>query len=208
MAEQASTDEIVFYYNPKSRAMMVRWMLEELGCPFRAVLIDLEKGEQKAPGYLAVNPMGKVPAISHRGVVVTETGAILAYLADLHPEAGLAPAVGHPQRGAWYRWLFFGAGCIEPAFSDRMFNRPPVERKVAIAYGCYEDVVATLRNALAAGPYLLGERFTAADLYVGAQLNWARMFGAPGLQGDPVFDAYIARVTDRPAFRRSMPTAD
>jgi glutathione S-transferase len=198
-----ATDEIVFYHNPRSRAQMAHWMLEEVGASYRTVLLDFEKGEHKTPDFLETNPMGKLPTIVHRGVVVTETAAIVAYLADAHPEAGLAPPPGSAERGAYYRWLFFGAGCFEPALADRMFQRPPVERKGALGYGSYEDVLGALRTALRPGPYLLGEGFTAADLYVGAQLNWAMMFGAPGLKGEPLFEDYVARITERPAYRRA-----
>jgi glutathione S-transferase len=167
-------------------------------------LLDFSKKEHKAAEYLAVNPMGKVPAIVHRGVVVTETAAIIAYLADTFPQAGLAPAPGEPARGAYYRWLFFGAGSFEPAQLDKMMNRPEVERKAAVGWGSYDDVLATLKAALATGPYLLGEKFTAADLYIGSELNFAVMFGAPGLKGEPVIDTYLARLTTRPAFQRAM----
>ena len=156
-----------------------------------------------APSFLAINPMGKLPTIVHRGVVVTETAAIIAYLADAFPTAGLAPPVGDPLRGAYYRWLFFGAGCIEPAMLDKMMNRPPVERKGTVGWGSYEDVMATLRTELAKGPYLLGEKFSAADVYVGSELRWAMMFGAPGLKGEKVFEDYVARLSARPAAKRT-----
>jgi glutathione S-transferase len=198
------SDEIVFYYNPRSRAQMARWMLEETGAAYRIVLIDFEKNEHKAPSFLAINPMGKLPTIVHRGTVVTETAAIIAYLADAFPQAGLAPSLGDLQRGAYYRWLFFGAGCFEPALLDCMMKRPPVERKSAVGWGSYEDVVATLKKSLAPGPYLLGDTFSAADVYVGSELNWAMMFGAPGLKGERVFDDYVMRLTARPAYKRAM----
>ena len=198
------TDEIVFYHNPQSRSQMVRWMIEEAGAPHRVVPNDFAKNEHKAPAFLALNPMGKLPTIEHRGTVVTETAAIIAYLADTFPQAGLAPAPGEPARGAYYRWLFFGAGCFEPALLDKMMKRPEVERKSAVGWGSYDDVLATLKKALATGPYLLGEKFTAADLYIGSELNFAVMFGAPGLKGEPVIDAYLARLTARPAFQRAM----
>ncbi|CAN5265465.1 glutathione S-transferase family protein [soil metagenome] len=198
------SDEIVFYHNPKSRSQMVRWMLEEAAAPHRTVLIDFEKNEHKAPSFLAINPMGKLPTIVHRGTVVTETAVIIAYLADTFPQAGLAPAVGDAARGAYYRWLFFGAGCFEPALLDKMMKRPEVERKSAVGWGSYEDVVGTLKTALSSGPYLLGEKFTAADVYIGSEINFATMFGAPGLKGEPAIDAYIARLTARPAFQRAM----
>ena len=198
------TDEIVFYHNPQSRSQMVRWMIEEAGAPHRVVPIDFTKNEHKAPAFLALNPMGKLPTIEHRGTVVTETAAIIAYLADTFPQAGLAPAPGEPARGAYYRWLFFGAGCFEPALLDKMMKRPEVERKSAVGWGSYDDVLATLKKALATGPYLLGEKFTAADLYIGSELNFAVLFGAPGLKGEPVIDAYLARLAARPAFQRAM----
>jgi glutathione S-transferase len=196
------TEEIVFYHNPQSRAQMAHWMLEEAGAPYRIVPIDFEKGENRTPSFLAVNPMGKLPTIVHRGVVVTETAAIIAYVADAFPAAGLAPAPDDPLRGAYYRWLFFGAGCIEPALLDKMMKRPEVERKTAVGWGSYEDVVATLKKALAVGPYLLGDKFSAADVYVGSEVRWAMMFGAPGLKGEKVFDDYVARLSARPAAKR------
>jgi glutathione S-transferase len=196
-------EEIVFYHNPRSRAQMVHWMLEEAGAPYRIVPIDFEKGEHKAPSFLAINPMGKLPTIVHRGVVVTETAAIIAYIADNFPQAGLAPEPKDALRGAYYRWLFFGAGCFEPALIDKMMKRPEVERKAAVGWGSYDDVLATLKKALAPGPYLLGERFSAADVYLGSEIRWAMMFGAPGLKGEKVFDDYVARLSARPAAQRT-----
>jgi glutathione S-transferase len=198
-------EEIVFYHNPRSRSQMVHWMLEEAGAPYRIVPIDFEKGEHKTPAFLALNPMGKLPTIEHRGVVVTETAAIMAYVADAFPAAGLAPAPGDALRGPYYRWLFFGAGCIEPALLDKMMKRPEVERKSAVGWGSYEDVLATLKQALSNGPYLLGEKFSAADVYVGSELRFAMMFGAPDLKGEAVFDDYVARLGARPAARRATP---
>ena len=198
------TEEIVFYHNPQSRSSMVHWMLEEAGVPYRVVPIDFAKGEHKAPSFLALNPMGKLPTIVHRGVVVTETAAIIAYVADLAPEKGLAPKPGDPLRGSYYRWLYFGAGCIEPALIDKMMKRPEVERKSTVGWGSYEDVVATLKEALDEGPYLLGETFSAADVYVGSAIRWAMMFGAPGLKGEKVFDDYVARLAARPVAQRLL----
>ena len=198
------SDEIVLYHNPRSRSVIVHWMLEEVGAPYRLVPIDLEKNEQKSADFLAVNPMGKIPAITHRGVVVTETPAIIAYLADACPAAALAPATADPVRGIWYRWMFFTAACFEPALVDTMFKRAPVENKRALGWGSYEDVLAALQQALTPGPYLLGEHFSAADLYVGAQIGFGMKFGAPGLKGVAVFDAYVARLAERPAFQRTM----
>jgi glutathione S-transferase len=197
------TEEIVFYHNPRSRSAMVHWMLEEAAAPYRIVPIDFEKGENKTPAFLALNPMGKLPTIEHRGVVVTETAAIIAYIADAFPAAGLAPAPGDALRGTYYRWLFFGAGCVEPAMLDRMMNRPEVERKAAVGWGSYDEVVATLRKALTPGPWLLGERFSAADVYIGSEIRFAMMFGAPNFKGDKVFDDYVSRLSARPAAQRT-----
>ncbi|MDO9441026.1 MAG: glutathione S-transferase [Beijerinckiaceae bacterium] len=196
------TDEVVFYHNPRSRAQMVHWMLEECGAPYRIVPIDFTRGEHKTPEFLALNPMGKLPVIAHRGVIVTETAAIIAYLADQFPDAGLAPAAQDSSRGVYYRWLFFAAACFEPALFDRLMKRPDPESKSSSGYGSYEDVLAALKSALAAGPYILGETFSATDVYVGAELNWAMMFGAPGVKGDVVFEDYVARVTARRAYLR------
>ncbi len=197
------TEEIVFYHNPQSRSSMVHWMLEEAGVPYRVVPIDFAKGEHKAPSFLALNPMGKLPTITHRGVVVTETAAIIAYIADLVPDAGLAPKPGDALRGAYYRWLFFGAGCFEPALLDKMMKRPEVERKAAVGWGSYDEVLAALKTALGNGPYLLGATFSAADVYIGSEIRFAMMFGAPGLKGERVFDDYVARLVARPAAKRA-----
>ncbi len=197
------TDEIVFYHNPRSRAQIVHWMLEEAGAPYRIVPIDFEKGEHKTPSFLALNPMGKLPTIVHRGIVVTETAAIIAYLADVFPQAALAPAIDDPLRGAYYRWLFFGAGCFEPALLDEMMKRPAPPQKTAVGWGSYGEVVDAFKTALAKGPYLLGDKFSAADVYVGSQIRWAMMFGAPGLKGEKVFDDYVVRLAARPALQRT-----
>lgn len=196
------SDEILLYHNPRSRAAMAHWMLEEVGAPYRIHHIDFERGDNRTPEFLAVNPMGKIPAIVHRGVVVTETAAIIAYLADAFPEAGLAPDTADPARGTYLRWLVFGASCFEPALLDRMLKRPETPKGMT-GYGSYEDTVGALEQALTPGPYLLGERFSAADVYIGAELGWAMQLGAPSLKGNPVFDAYVARVTERDAYRRA-----
>lgn len=186
---------IDFYTNPRSRGAIARWMLEEVGAPYREH--RLEFGTTiKAPEYLAINAMGKVPAIVHDGQVVTEAAAICAYLADVFPEAGLAPPAA--ERGAYYRWFFFGAGPVEAAVVNTAmgFVVPP-ERKVAVGYGSLDDVVATLEHRLEESPYLAGERFTAADVYAGSQIGWGMQFGT--LPTRPVFEAYWNRIKDRPA---------
>jgi glutathione S-transferase len=200
------SDEVVFYYNPMSRARIVHWMLEETGAPYRIELISFDKGEQKKPSFLAVNPMGKLPAVVHRGVTVTEAGAICAYLADAFPAAGLAPAPTAPERGTYYRWMFFGAGCAEPAMMDRMTSRPASPRPSANGYGCYEDTVSTLEKALTPGPYVLGDRFSAADVYVGSQIGFGMMMKS--LDPKPVFEAYVGRLNQRPAAKRANEQAE
>jgi glutathione S-transferase len=196
------SDSIVFYHNPMSRGRIVHWMLEEVDAPYEIRLLSLEKGEHKRPDYLAINPMGKIPAIVHRGVVVTETVAICAYLADAFPQARLAPGTGEPARGTYLRWMFFGCGCMEPALVDRLLARPPVERRSTLAYGSYEDVIGALEKALTPGPYLLGERFSAADVFVASQIGWG--LSMKSLDPRPVLVSYAARCTDRAAHRRVM----
>lgn len=194
------SDEIVFYHNPMSRARMVHWMLEEVGAPYRIELVDLQKGEQKKPAFLAVNPMGKLPAIVHRGTVVTETGAICAYLADAFPAAGLSPRWDEPIRGTYLRWMFFGAGCVDSALMDRMLSRPTPERTSALGYGRYEDLVDTLEKAITPGPYILHDRFSAADVYIGSQIGFGMM--TKTLEPRSSFQSYMRRLSQRPAFKR------
>jgi glutathione S-transferase len=194
--------EVTFFYNPWSRAQIVRWMLEEVGAPYTIRAIDFEKGDNRTPEFLAINPMGKIPTIVHDGVTVTESGAILAYLADAFPAAGMAPAIGDPRRGSWYRWLFFTAGCLEPAAIDVMMKRPAPENPRAVGWGSFGEVLAALKQTLQGSPWLLGEQFTAADLYVAAELHWMGQFGAPGVD-DPVLADFTARAIARPAFARA-----
>ena len=195
-------DQLVFYHNPTSRGRIVHWMLEEVGASYETKIVDLAKREQKSPAYLAVNPMGKIPAIVHGDVVVTEAAAICAYLADAFPRAGLSPPVGDRARGTYYRWLFFAAGSLEPALVDRMVERPPVEREGVLGYGNYENALGALERALAPGPWILGERFSAADVYVGAQVGWG--LRTKSLEPRPTFQQYIERCAQRPAFKRSQ----
>ncbi len=161
----------------------------------------------RSPDYLAINPMGKVPAIKHGSTVVTEAAAICAYLADVFPDAGLAPPPGSRERGPYYRWIFFGAGPLEYAVTDKAlgFEIPP-EREGLVGYGNYERALAALEGALYAGDYLTGERFTAADVYVGSQIGWGMMFG--GIEKRPAFEDYWARLAARPAFIRAKAIDD
>lgn len=194
------SDEIVFYYNPMSRARTVHWMLEEVGVPYRIELIRFDKNEQKDPAYLKVNPMGKVPAIVHRGVVITESAAICTYLADAFPQAKLAPAFDDPRRGTYLRWLFFAAACVEPALVDRGFQRTPVDRPAGIGYGTYKDAIDTLAKALQPGPYVLGDQFSTADVWIGSLIGWG--FMSKSLEPRPTFSAYLERLGKREAFQR------
>jgi glutathione S-transferase len=194
------SDEIVFYHNPMSRGRMVHWMLEESGAPYRIELIRFDQGANRKPAYLAVNPMGKIPAIVHRGTVVTETGAIIAYLADAFPASKLAPAIGDAARGAYLRWMFFGQGSLEPALIDRMLSRPPTDRPTALGYGNYDDVLNVVEKALTPGPYILGSQFSAADVYIASQVGFGLM--TKSLEPRPVFQNYVALVSQRPAYQR------
>ena len=191
-----------FYHWPMSRAAMVHWMLEELGVPYEVVLLDLHKQEHKTPEFLAINPMGKVPVVEHDGAVITESAAICCYLADLFPQAGLAVPPGDPQRGPYLRWLFFAAGCLEPAFVDRLLQRP--EGPSGLGYGSLDAVLGAIARQLrdSGGPNLLGDRFTAADLLVSAQLRWARTMSI--LPEVPEIEAWLTRVEQRPALQSSI----
>lgn len=200
------SEEIVFYHNPMSRGRMVHWMLEETGAPYRTELLSFDKGENKKPAFLAVNPMGKLPAIVHRGTVVTECGAIITYLGDAFPAAKLAPAVDDAARGTYLRWMFFGQGCIESALIDRMLSRPPVDRPTALGYGKYDDVVHAVENALTPGPYILGERFSAVDVYIGSQLGFGMMMKS--LEPRPIFQSYVGLLAQRPAYKRFNEQSD
>lgn len=198
------SDRIIFYHNPQSRAAIVHWMLEEVGADYEVRSIDFAKGDSRSPEFLSVNPMGKIPTIVDRGTVVTEAAAICAYLADLFPQAGLAPAIGSAERGTYYRWLFFGAGCFEPAVIDKMFNRPEIENKGSVGYGSYDDTIDAIEKAIQPGPYLLGETFSAADVYIASELSWTGMFGAPRIKDSPTIQAYVERCTARPAYQRTQ----
>ncbi len=199
-------DELVLYTNPMSRGRIARWMMEEVGKPYRTEILEYGT-TMKAPAYLAVNPMGKVPALKHGDVVVTEAAAICAYMADAFPEAKLAPPSGSKMRGPYYRWLFFGAGCIEPAAYQKSLGLvvKPEQRRM-VGYGGLEDVVNALEGALANSPYLLGDQFTAADVYVGSQIGWGMQFGT--LEKRPMFEAYFDRLKARPALARAAEIDD
>ncbi len=199
-------DELVFYTHPMSRGRIIRWMLEEVGQPYQTVLLDYD-GSMKAPAYLAINPMGKVPTITHGGTVVTECAAICAYLADAFPQARLAPAPDSHLRGPYYRWLFFGAGPVEQSGNARAMGwTAPDERRAALGYGDHDAVRDTLEGALKDREFLVGETFTAADLYIGSHLGWGMQFGM--IDKRPVFEAYVARLHQRPAAVRASEVDD
>jgi glutathione S-transferase len=193
------SNELVFYTNPMSRGAIARWMLEEVGASYRTEILDYGT-TMKSADYLAINPMGKVPAIRHGGTVVTEGAAICAYLADAFPEAGLAPEPA--SRASYYRWLFFGAGPLEAAVTTRAlgFEVPPEKRAMA-GWGSFGDVMDALEHAVTRSEYLAGERFTAADVYTGSQIGWGLMFGT--IEKRPAFEDYWARISLRPASRRA-----
>ena len=199
-------DELVLYTNPMSRGRVARWMLEEIGESYKVEVVDYAS-TMKGPGYLAINPMGKVPALRHGDAVVTETAAICAYLADAFPQAQLAPPLGDRLRAAYYRWLFFGAGPVEAATSNKAlgFVVPP-DRERMIGYGNITRVLSTLEAALLRANYLSGNSFTAADLYVGAQIGFGIMFGT--LEKRPAFEQYWARISARPAYLRAKQLDD
>ncbi|MBF9234658.1 glutathione S-transferase family protein [Microvirga alba] len=200
------TDELVFYTNPMSRGRIVRWMLEEVGQPYRTELLEYGT-TMKAPAYLTINPMGKVPAIRHGDTVVTEAGAICAYLADAFPDAGLAPPPGDSRRGPYYRWMFFAAGPVEASLSNKALGfEVPKERRGTIGYGSVEDVVNALEYAVTQSDYIAGDRFTAADVYAGSQIGWGMMFGT--LEKRPAFERYWQRISTRPAAVRARAIDD
>jgi glutathione S-transferase len=197
---------LTFYTNPMSRGRIVRWMLEEVGQPYETVLLDYGT-TMKAPDYLAVNPMGKVPAITHGDTIVTEGAAICTYLADAFPEAGLAPPPGSPLRGPYYRWLFFAAGPVEAAVTAKSLGLlAPADKKMMAGYGSFEETIDALESCIGSGPYICGDQFTAADVYVGSQIGWGLMFNS--IDKRPAFVDYFERISSRPAAARARELDD
>jgi len=193
---------LTLYHAIPSRSSVTRWMLEEIGEPYDVHLLNLQAGDSRSASYLAINPMGKVPALDHDGVVITESAAICAYLADAFPKAGLSVPIGDKRRGPYLKWLFFGPSCIEPAVVDQAFPRKEPARTSAIGYGDYDTVMDVLAKAVATGPYLLGEQFTAADVVIGSGLRWGMMFKL--IAERPEFTAYVGRLNERPACKRAQ----
>jgi glutathione S-transferase len=206
MALTESPDcDLVLYTHPWSRGAIARWMVHETGADYRHVVLDFGP-PMKTPDYLRLNPMGKVPTIQHAGNVITECAAVCAYLADAFPEASLAPT-SLAERARYYRWLFFAAGPVEAAVTNRAMKfEVPADKQGMVGYGSYERTVDTLAQAVSASPWLAGERFTAADVYVGAQVMWGLQFGS--LPKRPEFEAYGARLAQRPAYQAAKAIDD
>jgi glutathione S-transferase len=200
MEERRNRLMMQLYWSPRSRSFSSLWLMEETGEPYERVLTDITTGAQKKLEYLAINPMGKVPALKDGEATLAEAAAIAAYVAERYPKAKLAPPLGDPLRAKYLYWLFFGPGCIEPAMvqiATKIEMNP-----VAAGWGDSERVMDVLDNALQKGPWILGENFSAADIVIGSGLNFAvRLFKM--IPARPSFDAYIARCMARPAFQRA-----
>ena len=196
--------ELVLYTNPWSRGRIVRWMLEEVGADYRVEILEYGPA-MKSEAYLAINPMGKVPALRHGETIVTECPAICAYLADAFPEAGLAPPLD--SRGAYYRWLFFGAGPVEAAVTDRMLGieHAPDKQKM-VGYGSFGAVMDALERAVTGDGHIAGDRFSAADVYVGSHIGWGLEMGS--IEARPAFTAYWERISTRDAHHRASALDD
>jgi glutathione S-transferase len=192
--------DLTLYHAPQSRSASALWMLEEIGEPYKLEVRRFDDGSLRAPEYLAINPMGKVPALKHGDAVITEAAAICCYLADAFPGAKLNIPIGDPRRGPYLKWLFFGPSCFEPAIIDKMLKREPGDRG-AIGWGNLELVLDTIAKAIENRPYLFGEQFTAADLIIGGGLRWGMM--TKNVPPRPEFSAYAQRVGDRPAAKRA-----
>ena len=193
--------DLTLYHASPSRSSIVLWMLEELGQPYDVKLIKLSEGDNLKPDFLAVNPMGKVPALDHKETVITESAAICTYLADEFPQAKLNVPVGTPRRGLYLKWLFFGPGCFEPAVIDRAAPRKEEARRGMLGYGTFDTTMDTVAKAVAKGPWLMGEQFTAADVIIGANIRWGTMFKL--IPERQEFTAYAARIAARPAAQRA-----
>ena len=198
--------DLTIYTHPQSRGRIAHWMMEEVGLPYTTVWLDYGT-TMKAPDYLAINPMGKVPALRDGTAVVTEAAAICAYLADRFPETGLLPPPGSPARADYFRWMFFAAGPVEQAVTARAMGwEVPEGRSRMVGFGSYAQTLDALERAVSKGPYVCGEQFTAADVVVGSAVGWGLMFGT--VEKRPAFEAYAARVQARPAYQRAQQIND
>ena len=191
---------VTLFHSPQTRSSCTLTLLEELGAPYDLHLVNMRAGENRQPAFLALNPMGKVPAILHNGALITEQAAIFIYLGDLFPEAGLAPQMGDPLRGPYLRWMVYEAACYEPAMVDRAIQRAPAPQAMC-PYGDWDTMLGTVVDQLSKGPYLLGETFSAADVFMGQALNFGRNFGVVPKE-EPTIADYVERITSRPAFVR------
>lgn len=192
---------LTLYHASPSRSSIVLWMLEELGEPYDIKLLSLSAGDNRKPDYLAINPMGKVPALKHGDTVITELAAICTYLADEFPDAKLNVPIGTPRRGVYLKWLFFNPGCLEPAVIDRAAPRKEEARRGMLGYGDFDTTMNVLAKALEQGPWLMGEQFTAADVVIGANLRWGMIFKM--IPERKEFTEYAARIAARPAVQRA-----
>ena len=193
--------QLTLYHAAPSRSSVVLWMLEEVGEPYDIKLLSFAKEENRKPDYLAINPMGKVPALRHGDTVITELAAICTYLADAFPKANLAVPIGTPRRGLYLKWLFFAPGCLEAAVMDRAAPRKEEARRGMLGYGDFDTTMNVLAAAVAKGPWLMGEQFTAADVVIGANIRFGMMFKM--IPERPEFTAYAARIAARPAAQRA-----
>ena len=193
--------QLTLYHASPSRSSIALWMLEEVGQPYDVKLLKLSEGENLKPDYLAINPMGKVPALKHGDTIITEVAAICTYLADEFPAARLNVPVGTPQRGVYLKWLFFGPGAFEQAVIDKAAPRKDPPRRAMLGYGDFDMTMNTVVAALAKGPWIMGEQFTAADVVIGANIRWGMMFKM--VPERPEFTAYAARIAARPAAQRA-----
>jgi glutathione S-transferase len=193
-------DVVTLFHSPQTRSSGSLTLLEELGAPYNLHLLNMKAGENRQPAYLAINPMGKVPALLHNGALITEQVAIFLYLADLFPEAGLAPAIGDPLRGPYLRWMAFYAACYEPALIDRALKREAGVQAMS-TYGDWDTMFGAVVDQLSKGPYLLGDKISAADVLWGSALDWGTRFGIVPAD-EPTIAAYVKRVITRPAFAR------
>lgn len=193
--------DLTLYHASPSRSSVVLWMLEEIGEPYNIHLLSLSAGDNLKPDYLAVNPMGKVPALSHNGTIITEVAAICTYLADAFPQKKLNVPVGTPARGVYLKWLFFGPGCLEPAVTDRAAPRRDPPRRAMLGYGDFDTTMNVIAKAVEKGPWLMGEQFTAADVVIGANIRWGTIFKL--IPERKEFLDYAARIAARPAAQRA-----
>ncbi len=192
--------QVTLFHSPNTRSFGALALLEELGADYKLHVLNQKTGEQRKPEYLAINPMGKVPAIMHNGALVTEQAAVYMYLADLYADKGLAPQIGDPLRGPYLRWMVYYGSCFEPAVVDKAQKREPAPSGMS-PYGDYDTMLKTLTDQLGKGPYILGEKFSAADVLWGSALTWITMFGL--VEATPVIKAYIERISSRPASKRA-----